>query len=435
MTEAGLFCLNTDYLSLRLCRRCDIIVIIYYIVAGLIMKVIEIKNICKSYAASPDPMGRLRGAFGGGQRFNALSGISLSVEKGETVGIVGRNGSGKSTLLKILAGISEPDSGICKVGGSVSAILELGVGFNPEYSGIENIYLYGALNGVSRSETKEHIGEVLEFAQLGGDFASMPVKTYSSGMLVRLAFAAAIWLDSDIILVDEALAVGDVRFRAKCIKKFEELKAQGKTIIFVSHDADTVRRFCSRAVWIDGGRIFADGNVGEVTSRYIESCVSRGAEYSSCLNRWGSHPGSVRAVRISKAEYEIGEEVCVEIETDIPLSADLAHCGVCLSIKDVYGLDLCVFRTGTELRHGENIVRFKFENRLNAGEYLISVGVENRAELPISYYEYVESAERMVSRAGAQERFGLVVIDSSIEVCAEPAEQISEHCIKAEREK
>ncbi|MBO5955611.1 MAG: ABC transporter ATP-binding protein, partial [Clostridia bacterium] len=221
---------------------------------------IEVKNLSKMYKIYEKPGDRIKEALfpksyeGKIQEFFALRDVNFSIEKGETVGIIGKNGSGKSTLLKILTGVINHTSGEKIMNGTVSALLELGAGFNPEYTGIENIYLNGTIMGIKKEEVDEKIDEIAEFAEIG-DFINRPVKNYSSGMFVRLAFAVAINTDPDILIVDEALAVGDYRFQAKCYNKFEELKEKGKTILFVSHDVDSVRRFCTRALWLDNGKL------------------------------------------------------------------------------------------------------------------------------------------------------------------------------------
>lgn len=186
------------------------------------------------------------------QDFFALNDVSFSVIKGETIGIIGKNASGKSTLLKIIAGILTPSSGRATVKGRVSALLELGAGFNPELTGIENIYFSGTIMGYTREEMNERLGTIKKFAGID-DYIDQPVKTYSSGMYVRLAFATAINVDPDILIVDEALAVGDISFQAKCFRKFNEFKDSGKTIIFVTHALDTVIRYCDRTMVLDKG--------------------------------------------------------------------------------------------------------------------------------------------------------------------------------------
>lgn len=199
--------------------------------------------------------------------FYALNGISFSMARGECVGIVGKNGSGKSTLLKILTGVLTPTSGNVQVNGRVSALLELGAGFNPEYTGYENIYLNGSIMGYSREQMKEKIPEIIEFADIG-DFINQPVKIYSSGMFVRLAFAVAISVDPEILIIDEALAVGDVFFQLKCYKKIEEFKKNGKTILFVSHDQSSIIKYCDRAILLDKGKMLCDDTPREVIDQY-----------------------------------------------------------------------------------------------------------------------------------------------------------------------
>ena len=232
---------------------------------------IEVKNLVKSYKLYEKPSDRLKEALRKGscyhKDFLAVNDISFSVKKGETVGIIGRNGAGKSTLLKMITGVLKPSSGEIKLSGNVAALLELGAGFDAERNGIENIYLNGRINGMSKKEIDDSIDKVLEFADIG-DFVHQPIKTYSSGMLVRLAFAAAVNVNPEILIVDEALSVGDVRFQQKCYRKIREFKKNG-TVLFVSHDTGAISSFCDRVIWLDGGTIYKEGEPGPIIEEYL----------------------------------------------------------------------------------------------------------------------------------------------------------------------
>lgn len=199
--------------------------------------------------------------------YHALKDISLNVSKGEVVGIIGSNGSGKSTLLKILASITTPTSGTYKCKGRVTALLELNGGFNKDLTGIQNIKFLGALQGYSKAEMVSRIKLILDFAEIG-EYVYQPVRTYSSGMYMRLAFSLAINIDPDILIVDEVLAVGDLKFREKCYSRIQKFKTDGKTIIICTHSLGTVRDFCSRAIWINQGEILKDGSPKEVVDAY-----------------------------------------------------------------------------------------------------------------------------------------------------------------------
>lgn len=232
---------------------------------------IEINNVSKIYKMFDKPSDRIKEALSPTRKiyhkpFAALKDIDFKVKKGEALGIVGKNGSGKSTLLKIVTGVLAPTEGSIKVDGRVSALLELGAGFNMEYSGIENIFLQGTLMGFTKDEMEKKIGEIVEFADIGAHI-NQPVKTYSSGMFVRLAFAVAISIEPEILIVDEALAVGDIRFQRKCFRRIEEFK-KDKTFIFVSHDLNTVTKFCDRVIWINEGEMKRDGDPKEVTKEF-----------------------------------------------------------------------------------------------------------------------------------------------------------------------
>ena len=238
--------------------------------------VVKVEHVTKIYKIYDDPKDRFKEALGIGgkgkiyaKNHYALKDVSFEVRKGEIVGIVGRNGSGKSTILKILTGVLNQTKGNVEVDGKVSALLELGAGFNMEYTGRRNIYLNATMMHISKTEIEKRIPDILKFADIG-EYIDQPVKTYSSGMFVRLAFAVAINVDPDILIVDEALAVGDVRFQLKCMDKFMEFIEAGKTILFVTHDINSVKRFCNRTIWLNQGKLILDGNTDEVTDRYLD---------------------------------------------------------------------------------------------------------------------------------------------------------------------
>jgi ABC-2 type transport system ATP-binding protein len=200
-----------------------------------------------------------------------LHDINLTVEKGETLALIGTNGSGKSTLLKLMTKILYPNKGTITVNGKLASLIELGAGFHPDFSGRENIYFNSSIFGLSRSEIDGRIEEIIGFSELE-NFIDNPVRTYSSGMYMRLAFSIAVNVDADILLIDEILEVGDQHFKTKCKAKMQELKDQGKTMVLVSHSAETVRSFCDRAIWIYDGKVKMDGHVEEVTKAYLELC-------------------------------------------------------------------------------------------------------------------------------------------------------------------
>ena len=240
--------------------------------------VIEIKNISKIYNLYNKPSDRLKEAlFSRKSRhteFAALNDVSFNVNKGEILGIIGKNGSGKSTILKIITNVLTPTSGECIVKGKIAALLELGAGFNMEYTGIENIYLNGQLIGFSKEEMDKKIQDIIDFADIG-EHIYQPVKTYSSGMFARLAFSVAISVDPDILIVDEALSVGDVFFQNKCYRRFEEFRERGKTILFVTHDMGSVIRYCNRCVLLNAGKKIAEGNPQEMVDLYKRIMVGQ----------------------------------------------------------------------------------------------------------------------------------------------------------------
>lgn len=236
---------------------------------------IKVQNLTKIYHLYEKPQDRLKEALNPFKKsyhhdFYAMNDVGFEIKKGETVGIVGKNGAGKSTLLKMITGVLTPTSGSISVNGKIASLLELGAGFNHEMSGLENIYLNGMLMGFTKEEMDAKVDIILEFADIG-EFISQPVKMYSSGMFARLAFSVAINVEPDILIVDEALSVGDMRFQQKCIRKMEEFGTKGKTILFVTHDIGLINKFCSEAIWIEAGQLKAKGVTDKITNQYFLS--------------------------------------------------------------------------------------------------------------------------------------------------------------------
>ena len=240
---------------------------------------IIVDDVSKMYKLYDKNSDRLKEALGLSRKplykeHYALRHLSFRVKTGETIGIIGTNGAGKSTILKIITGLLNPTEGKVKINGRISALLELGAGFNPEYTGIENIYLNGTMMGFSRDAVNKKMDDILEFADIG-EFVHQPVKTYSSGMFVRLAFAVAINIEPEILIVDEALSVGDVFFQAKCFHKFEEFKQMGKTILFVSHDLGSVSKYCDRVILLNKGQKLAEGSAKDMIDMYKKLLVNQ----------------------------------------------------------------------------------------------------------------------------------------------------------------
>ena len=239
---------------------------------------IKVQNLSKVYKLYDKPIDRLKESLHPFKKkyhkdFYALNDVSFEIKKGETVGIIGKNGAGKSTLLKIITGVLTPSSGHVHVNGRIASLLELGAGFNPEYTGVENIYLQGTLMGYTKEEMESKIQAILDFADIG-DFVYQPVKSYSSGMFARLAFAVAINVDPDILIVDEALAVGDAGFVLKCMNRMKEIKEQGTTILLVTHDTQSIKTFTSKSIWINNGKLEIIDNSKIVCERYMEFLYS-----------------------------------------------------------------------------------------------------------------------------------------------------------------
>ncbi len=285
---------------------------------------IQVQDVSKIYKLYDKPIDRLKESLSLTHKnyhkdFFALSNISFSVKRGETVGIIGTNGSGKSTILKIITGVLTPTSGQVRVSGVISALLELGAGFNMDYTGIENIYMNGTMMGFSRKQMDEKLSDILEFADIG-DFVYQPVKTYSSGMFVRLAFALSINVEPEILIVDEALSVGDVFFQSKCYRRMEEIRKNGTTILMVTHDMGSVIKYCDRVVLLNKGHYVAEGAPGKMVDLYkkilanqmddLEEELLEMNDFSGGMDETGSTEGSEHrknGVKTGNAEQNTAE--------------------------------------------------------------------------------------------------------------------------------
>ncbi|MEX3745323.1 MULTISPECIES: ABC transporter ATP-binding protein [Lysinibacillus] len=391
--------------------------------------VISVNNLSKVYKLYNDPKDRLKESLSLSRKkyhkeFHALNNISFKVKRGETIGIIGKNGSGKSTLLKILTGVLSPSEGEVFVKGKIAALLELGAGFNPEYTGMENIFLQGTIIGFTKEQMRSKVESILQFAEIG-DYINQPVRTYSSGMFARLAFAVAINVEPEILIVDEALAVGDVRFQAKCFKKFEDLKEQGITILFVTHDVFSVRNMCDRAVWINQGELLLEGDTSLVTAKYMEYMNSEtlslenvldideiGSEVSienkitnfNFINRWGKDQGAIKYVELINSKgknvdvFETGERIKIIMGFAISEKMNKKNLSVAFSIKNKLGLDLIVSTTNDfkddnfVSNHNFYEVSFEFYLPLNTEEYVLNLAIEDRQNTSPEYYDYIEGA-------------------------------------------
>lgn len=336
----------------------------------------------------------------------ALDKLDFEIKKGETVGIIGTNGSGKSTILKIITGVLNPTDGEVTVDGRISALLELGAGFNMEYSGIENVYLNGTMIGFTKQEIDARLQDILEFADIG-DFVNQPVKTYSSGMFVRLAFAVAINIDPEILIVDEALSVGDVFFQSKCYHKFEEFKKMGKTILFVSHDLGSITKYCDRAILLNKGHKLFEGTPKEAVDMYKRVLVNQLEDGEDGKTVWdqgedkklwrSALPINPEVLEYGSKKAEIVDFAFVDAngrysnviekgsEMTVKMKAlfheDIAEPIFAFSFKNLLGIELCGTNTMfekveiTPKKAGETqIVSFKQKMDLQGGEYLLSLG-------------------------------------------------------------
>lgn len=401
---------------------------------------IDVNNITKSFKVFPDKGSQLkeRLLFRKRSRFEerrVLRGISFQVGKGEAVGLIGHNGCGKSTTLKLLTKIMFPDTGTITMRGRVSSLIELGAGFHPDMSGRENIYTNAAIFGLTKKEIDARLKDIISFSELE-QFIDNPVRTYSSGMYMRLAFSVAINVDADILLIDEILAVGDANFQAKCFNKLKEIKAQGTTIVIVSHSLGQIEQICDRSIWIHDGLIKAEGAPKEIDLEYLDFMGRKLQEASSkelendkieespeteetssdkkadsgeaSMKRWGNGDARIKSIRAYTAEgvqqkiFRTGETIVFRLDYTVKNPVGDAVFGIGIFSRDgiqCYGTntridkhdEICLTENG-----GAEIV---MENvPLLAGEYLIDFAIETGDGIPVDYYREAYTIEIINSR-------------------------------------
>lgn len=394
--------------------------------------VIRVENLSKYYKLYDKPVDRLKESLNPwGKKyhheFHALSNISFEIKRGETVGIIGKNGSGKSTLLKIITGIITPSAGAVHVSGKIAALLELGAGFNPEFTGIENIFMSGTIMGYTRSEIEAKVDDILAFADIG-DFIQQPVKIYSSGMFARLAFAVNANVNPEILIVDEALAVGDMFFQAKCVDRMKQMMDEGVTILFVSHDTAAIKNLCQRGLFLNHGELHLDSSADVVVEEYYKTKVQSeqtviksisnptSGSFSSIMpqydcfgdNRLFCERAQYQRVQNGKAEFynaqlldEMGNEVyeveygqnvilrmAIIIHSDINEMGHGYHIRSSTGIDVVYGDSLLDNKTMYNLKKDEKyIIDWSFQVRLMHGNYNIVCGISIPVDVTTSLVE------------------------------------------------
>lgn len=357
--------------------------------------IIEVLDLCKIYRVYPSPREFVRETLFGtttGKDFHALSSVNFRVRRGEVVGLIGPNGAGKSTLLKILAGTLDHSSGSVTISGAVSAILELGTGFQPEYSGRDNIVMGAMCTGMSRTDALNKVDEVIEFSELR-DVIDQPFRTYSSGMKARLTFSTAISVEPDVFIVDEALAAGDAYFVNKCLRRMKEICSSGATVFFVSHSTDLVRRLCTRAIYIENGSIRMDGEVLDVCATYDLRVLNQtsiklaSAEGSFQLKNLASEKVKIQNVQMSNDTDDrvnaFFQHESVTIKIEIEVKSWLKNPAIWLKVMRSDGVDATSWLShepisqdiGT-LSQGKHIIVLGIPDLLlGDGEYLLTVGL------------------------------------------------------------
>ena len=370
--------------------------------------ILTVDAVSKAFRVYRTPIDRIFHLFNyrnkGMLEFHALDQVSFTAKRGETVGIVGPNGSGKSTLLQIVAGTMEKSAGNIQHKGRISALLELGSGFNPQFTGRENIYLNGALYGMSKEEVESVYDDIVEFAGLG-DAIEQPVRNYSSGMYMRLGFSIATSVKPDLLIVDEALAVGDIRFQKKCYKRIDQLKEEGTTILFVSHSSEAIINHCDRALYLKSGKLIKDGSPREIVNMYLDDVIGSGRlseqskngkqkstdfehkrSYNPYEDRWGD--GRAKIVDYTLSVNDIIEPDVIRprdeviIDCEVEYSGDVANPVYGIDIRTlegvrVYGTNSLLLDSGIKAKtSGDRVnLRYTIPLMFSGGDYFISIGI------------------------------------------------------------
>lgn len=377
--------------------------------------VIEVEDVTKSFKVYLDKGSQLkeRLLFRKRSRYEerkVLRGISFSVKKGEAIGLIGHNGCGKSTTLKLLTRIMYPDSGSIKMQGRVSSLIELGAGFHPDMSGRENIYTNAAIFGLNKKEIDSRIQSIIDFSELK-DFIDNPVRTYSSGMYMRLAFSVAINVDADILLIDEILAVGDANFQSKCFNKLREIKSHGTTIVIVSHSLGQIEQICDRSIWIHDGLIKAEGPPKEIDLEYLdymsrkiqdrnkkseEAADTEEPAENKDGKRWGSGEARIKRIRsfasdgTEQSVFRVGEDIRLTVDYTVKKPVQDAVIG--FGIFDMngvqcYGTNTRIDKLPEMTLTKDGTAEITMKNvQLLSGEYMIDIAIEQGEGIPVDYY-------------------------------------------------
>ena len=406
----------------------------------------QVKHLDKMYKLYNKPSDRLKEALGFKvpvREHYALRDVSFEVKRGETVGIIGTNGSGKSTILKIITGVLNPTGGEVVVDGRISALLELGAGFNMEYTGIENVYLNGTMMGFSREEIDARLQDILDFADIG-DFVHQPVKAYSSGMFVRLAFAVAINIDPEILIVDEALSVGDVFFQAKCYRKFEEFKKMGRTILFVSHDLSSIARYCDRVVLLNKGVKLEEGSPKQMVDMYKQLLVgqdpakqqiqeekpkeswSEEFQVNPNMLEYGSKLAEITDFAViddkGRSTNTIEKGSTFQIRMKVVFHEAIQEPIMAYTFKDIKGTEITGTNTMFEKMHIEHsdegdicTVTFTQKMFLQGGEYLLAFGCTGYRDGEFTVFHRLYDACN-ITVVSEQNTVGFYDMDSKVEI-------------------